>query len=100
MSADKPSLSEHADAAPIVSIDKLHVHYGAIHAVRGISLEIPRGEVYGFWLSFPLLFDGKTEYHIRKCLHRNRASSLDLKIRGRAFVYYLLAYLVRGFLCV
>ena len=48
MSADKPSLSEHADAAPIVSIDKLHVHYGAIHAVRGISLEIPRGEVYGF----------------------------------------------------
>ncbi len=48
MSADKPSLSEHADTAPIVSIENLHVHYGAIHAVRGISLEIPRGEVYGF----------------------------------------------------
>ncbi len=33
---------------PFVSIEDLHVHYGPIHAVRGISLEIPRGEVYGF----------------------------------------------------
>ncbi|MFP6767854.1 MAG: ABC transporter ATP-binding protein [Planctomycetaceae bacterium] len=33
---------------PVVSIEHLHVHYGAIHAVRGISLEIPQGEVYGF----------------------------------------------------
>ncbi|MDP7277416.1 MAG: ABC transporter ATP-binding protein [Planctomycetaceae bacterium] len=33
---------------PVVSIEHLHVHYGPIHAVRGISLEIPQGEVYGF----------------------------------------------------
>ncbi len=32
----------------MVSIENLHVHYGAVHAVRGISIEIPRGEVYGF----------------------------------------------------
>ena len=48
MPADKPNPPSHADAPPIVSIEKLHVHYGAIHAVRGISIEIPRGEVYGF----------------------------------------------------
>ncbi len=34
--------------APVVSIENLHVRYGDIHAVRGISIEIPAGEVYGF----------------------------------------------------
>ena len=33
---------------PIVSINNLWVNYGPVQAVRGISLEIPRGEVYGF----------------------------------------------------
>jgi ABC-2 type transport system ATP-binding protein len=32
----------------VVNIENLHVDYGNIHAVRGISLQIPRGEVYGF----------------------------------------------------
>lgn len=32
----------------VVSINNLWVNYGRIQAVRGISLEIPRGEVYGF----------------------------------------------------
>lgn len=32
----------------VVSIDNLYVSYGKVKAVRGISLEIPRGEVYGF----------------------------------------------------
>jgi ABC-2 type transport system ATP-binding protein len=32
----------------VVSVSKLHVFYGQVHAVRGISFEIPRGEVFGF----------------------------------------------------
>src|SRR5580700_10145701 len=32
----------------VVNIENLYVDYGNIHAVRGISLQIPKGEVYGF----------------------------------------------------
>ena len=32
----------------VVNVENLYVDYGNIHAVRGISLQIPRGEVYGF----------------------------------------------------
>jgi ABC-2 type transport system ATP-binding protein len=32
----------------VVNIENLYVDYGKIHAVRGISLQIPKGEVYGF----------------------------------------------------
>lgn len=32
----------------VVEIDNLRVNYGKVEAVRGISLTIPRGEVYGF----------------------------------------------------
>jgi ABC-2 type transport system ATP-binding protein len=32
----------------VVNIENLYVDYGTIRAVRGISLQIPRGEVYGF----------------------------------------------------
>ncbi|MDB4614563.1 ABC transporter ATP-binding protein [bacterium] len=32
----------------VVHIDNLRVSYGKVQAVRGISLEIPKGEVYGF----------------------------------------------------
>jgi len=31
-----------------VQIKELWVNYGAVHAVRGISFEIPKGEVFGF----------------------------------------------------
>jgi ABC-2 type transport system ATP-binding protein len=32
----------------VVNVENLYVDYGKIHAVRGISLQIPKGEVYGF----------------------------------------------------
>ncbi len=32
-------------AAPVLEVTNLHVHYGAIEALRGISLEVPAGEV-------------------------------------------------------
>lgn len=32
----------------VVSVRNLHVHYGKLHAVRGISFVIPKGEVFGF----------------------------------------------------
>lgn len=32
----------------VVEIDNLRVNYGKVEAVRGISITIPRGEVYGF----------------------------------------------------
>ncbi len=31
-----------------VEVDNLHVHYGKLEAVKGISFEIPKGEVFGF----------------------------------------------------
>jgi ABC-2 type transport system ATP-binding protein len=33
---------------PLVEINNLWVTYGAVHAVRGISFNIPQGEVFGF----------------------------------------------------
>ncbi|MBW3541921.1 MAG: ATP-binding cassette domain-containing protein, partial [Planctomycetes bacterium] len=35
-------------AVPVVSVRNLSVSYGPVRAVRGISFEIPRGEVFGF----------------------------------------------------
>jgi len=32
----------------LVQIKDLWVTYGAVHAVRGVSFEIPKGEVFGF----------------------------------------------------
>jgi ABC-2 type transport system ATP-binding protein len=32
----------------VVNVENLFVDYGKIHAVRGISLQIPKGEVFGF----------------------------------------------------
>ena len=32
----------------VVEIDSLYVNYGKVEAVRGISFEIPQGEVFGF----------------------------------------------------
>lgn len=32
----------------VVNIQKLHVRYGRLEAVRGINMQIPRGEVFGF----------------------------------------------------
>lgn len=31
-----------------VSVRDLHVYYGKLHAVRGVSFDIPKGEVFGF----------------------------------------------------
>ena len=33
---------------PVVSVNKLTVSYGPLRAVRGISFDIPKGEVFGF----------------------------------------------------
>jgi branched-chain amino acid transport system ATP-binding protein len=33
------------DAPPVLDVDALHVHYGSVHAVRGISLRVDPGEV-------------------------------------------------------
>ncbi|MCP4507144.1 MAG: multidrug ABC transporter ATP-binding protein, partial [Fuerstiella sp.] len=33
---------------PAVCIRDLHVSYGKFEAVKGISLDIPKGEVFGF----------------------------------------------------
>ncbi|MBK7858353.1 MAG: ABC transporter ATP-binding protein [Archangiaceae bacterium] len=34
-------------SAPLLSVSGLHVHYGAIHAVRGVSFELGRSETLG-----------------------------------------------------
>ena len=35
-------------SSPMISIDGLNKRYGATHAVRGISFEVPKGQVVGF----------------------------------------------------
>src|SRR4051812_37042896 len=37
-----------APQSPLVQVDNLHVRYGSTHAVRGLSLTIERGDIYGF----------------------------------------------------
>jgi branched-chain amino acid transport system ATP-binding protein len=32
-------------STPILEVKDLHVHYGGIHALRGVSLEVPEGQV-------------------------------------------------------
>jgi ABC-2 type transport system ATP-binding protein len=32
----------------MVTVEGLHVRYGSVHAVRGVSFNIPQGEVFGF----------------------------------------------------
>ena len=36
-----------SDVSPAISIRDLHKHYGRLHAVRGIDLEIERGQFFG-----------------------------------------------------
>src|SRR5690242_9615145 len=33
---------------PVVSVRHLRVSYGSVHAVKGITFDVPRGEVFGF----------------------------------------------------
>ncbi|MFL5263236.1 MAG: ATP-binding cassette domain-containing protein, partial [Anaeromyxobacteraceae bacterium] len=32
-------------SATVLSVKDLHVHYGGIHALRGVSLDVPEGQV-------------------------------------------------------
>ena len=35
--------------APIISIRNLHKRFGALHVLRGVDLDISRGEVFAMW---------------------------------------------------
>src|ERR1700683_1401533 len=45
--AQRPTAS-HEQAEPVISISGLHKRYGDPEAVRGIDLEIRRGEIFAF----------------------------------------------------
>jgi branched-chain amino acid transport system ATP-binding protein len=34
-----------ATGAPVLEIDDVHVYYGAIHALKGVSLKVGEGEI-------------------------------------------------------
>ena len=38
-------MSEVQNAAPLLRVNDLHVYYGAIHAIKGISLEVHENEI-------------------------------------------------------
>ena len=38
-------MTESKPAAPLLKVQDLHVYYGAIHAIKGISLEVHEGEI-------------------------------------------------------
>jgi branched-chain amino acid transport system ATP-binding protein len=42
---DQPAPSEQAASLPLLSVQNLHTAYGAIAALQGVSLEVPRGSV-------------------------------------------------------
>ena len=45
MSENKEKNAQIQGKAPMLKIDNLHVYYGAIHAIKGISLEVNQGEI-------------------------------------------------------
>ena len=45
MSENKEKNTQNPAKAPMLKIDNLHVYYGAIHAIKGISLEVNQGEI-------------------------------------------------------
>ncbi len=38
-------MSENTNPLPLLKVDNIHVYYGAIHAIKGISLEVNEGEI-------------------------------------------------------
>lgn len=46
--AEVVEVVETSDQPLVVNIENLHVRYGKTHAVKGISMKIPKGEVFGF----------------------------------------------------
>ena len=38
-------MTQKTEAAPLLSVEEIHVYYGAIHAIKGISLEVNPGEI-------------------------------------------------------
>ena len=38
-------MSEHSESLPLLKVNNLHVYYGAIHAIKGITLEVWKGEI-------------------------------------------------------
>ena len=38
-------MTENAQAAPLLRVSDIHVYYGAIHAIKGISLEVHENEI-------------------------------------------------------
>src|SRR3970040_3173155 len=38
-------MSEQPSTGPVLEIDALHVYYGAIHALKGVSLRVNEGEI-------------------------------------------------------
>ncbi len=38
-------MSEQASVLPLLKVSNLHVYYGAIHAIKGITLEVRKGEI-------------------------------------------------------
>ena len=45
MSENKEKNAQAQGKAPMLKIDNIHVYYGAIHAIKGISLEVNQGEI-------------------------------------------------------
>lgn len=43
---DRPAFSGHMSPDPVIDVDKLNVTYGDFHAVKDLSFQIERGELY------------------------------------------------------
>jgi branched-chain amino acid transport system ATP-binding protein len=69
-------------STPVLSVDELEVRHGAVHAVRGLSLQVDRGEIVG--LIGPNGAGKSSTLHAIMGLIRPAAG--DTRLRGRSII--------------
>jgi branched-chain amino acid transport system ATP-binding protein len=69
-------------STPVLSVDELEVRHGAVHAVRGLSLQVDRGEIVG--LIGPNGAGKSSTLHAIMGLIRPAAG--DARLRGRSTI--------------
>ena len=76
-------MTESTAPAPVLEIDDLHVYYGAIHALKGVSLQVPDGSIVDGPAGVRALLTGKPELFVSALTEK-----LMMYALGRNVQYY------------